>query len=208
LEALRMFYGLCLNISISRVHTVTLWKLLSSSPHDLEAIFAFFEDGYRNVKDRFLVFGEANLASVIATYLCSPDIDWSSCGNHAFSCLILCFNRISPAEGEYITLVDTLWRAALNIPDDKYTRTAAQYLLEAYDDLALVDPAYDSRLLQVTLEHLCKVQEECKSSSAPVSPQSKAQASRCIDLLSMAIMRSKSVSFPPHGVRGSKTDPP
>ena len=203
LEALRMFYGLCSNINISEVHTADLWKLLSSSPHDLEAIFAFFEDGCRNVKDRFSVFGDADLSSVITTYVCSPVIDWSNCGDHAFSCLTLCFHRISPAESEYITLVDTLWRAALNIPDDKNTRIAAQYLLEAYDDLTVVDSVYDGRLLQVTLEHLCKVQEECKSSTAPVSPQRKVQASRCIDLLSMAITRSKSVSCPPHGVRGS-----
>ena len=203
LEALRMFYGLCPTVNISTVHIAALWNLLRSNSHDLEALFAFFEEGCQNSKDRYSVFADTDLTSIISTYVCSAEIDWSACGNHAFSCLTLCFNRISPTEKEYTTLVETLWRAALNIPDDKNKRAAAQYLLDAYDELSIVDPNYEGRLLQVTLDHLCKVQTECKSGLTEVSQQSRVQASRCIDLLSMAIMRSKSASFPPHGVRGS-----
>ena len=207
LNVLRKFYGLCSEINISVQHIEALWNMLNSHPADIENLFAFFEYGRCASQIQFSAFDEGSLLTVFKTYVCSPIVDWSFCGAHSFSCLKFCVERCSSSHEDFSIILITLWRAALNMPSEEHTKASAQLLLKAYDELKATESLYDGKLLDISLEHLRETQVENKNyiiddGKKQQIKQNNVKASRCVSLIRSAITRSKSILFPPHGVRG------
>mmetsp|Transcript_1602 Transcript_1602/g.2995 ORF Transcript_1602/g.2995 Transcript_1602/m.2995 type:complete len:2808 (-) Transcript_1602:373-8796(-) len=215
LNLIRCAYGVTPAVSMSMQVLRQVWDMVPG-PAEREQVFVFLRNAASHETGLSAVFDSMECHEIFETLLCSSDIDWTTSGPHAYNCFEAYLSNLTHNVPESTLRLgrDTLWKIALQMPQQAVAEKAVHRLLKAYLESASDDTDDDvvgssgssrgpyAELLDRVFAQLQTVQEEMmKSSSA--SDLAQSVVSRCTTLLIGLLGKSKVNREIPHGVRGS-----
>lgn len=218
LNLIRVAYGMSNRVNMSRESLNHMSQLLSHSASDREQFFVFLKQGGLKQQPLESAFDINECMHVFTTMVCSPEVDWSACGEDSFQCFQTYFNGLVSKRGD-LSAVDrnnaynTLWLIVFNIKSEMTAKNAIGLLLKAYDDLTSADTSAHLQLLTRIFDQLnagkIKLESALDVAEAEASNNSSTEVElmRCVELLYEAIAKSKvianHISNYPHVTRGS-----
>ncbi|KAJ1429291.1 hypothetical protein B484DRAFT_430987, partial [Ochromonadaceae sp. CCMP2298] len=195
LQILKKIYAIHPAMTIPFESIATLSGMLTR-PLELDAFFLFLKST-TDVPAEALV-GREDALKVFTSFICDQRVDWAQCGPGALACFTAYYSELEPvADAATLKLgLDTLWCIALNIAAPA-THHAIQLLLQAYETLG--ESAY-SDMLAIVFNHL---DEAVRAGGGSLSEQDHVRVTRCVSILSSALVKSKGRADPAHAVRGT-----
>jgi ubiquitin C-terminal hydrolase len=207
LNIIRKFYSIHPQLTLPMDTLRSLSGLLSGSSVEQEVFFTFLRHCSK------AVIAVRDSLEVFTSFVCSASVDWRECGEEAFECFKTYFCEL---EGRLVDFpvgtelpprlgLDTLWRIALNVGSTHAMNSAIELLLQAYDSILFLDEGAYFDLLRVTFSYLenALATASIEHDREPFSPESLLCISRCVNILSTALAKSKGHADPAHAVRGT-----
>ena len=220
LQVMRQFYGHSRTVKIPLTSLHEMWMFMKNSPVEMEEFFSFLTKGMDN-KGALLAMSEySDCLYIFNHFVCSPDVDWSRCGENAFDCFAKFFNALKLIpEGAQPVLqppklgLDTLWLIVVSIPSENAMRSASDLLLCAYDIISRDEADAHEQMLKRVFSQLNAARSLLTGNGgtgigagAGADGAAKREAltsvDRLVGLLKKAIVRSTGMAGQAHAVRG------
>lgn len=212
LQVMRQFYGLSRTVKIPLGSLHDIWKFMKGSPIEMEEFFSFLTKGV-DTKGSLLAMSEwSGCLYIFNSFVCSPDVVWSLCGDNAFDCFAKFFNglRVTP-DGIQADLqppklgLDTLWQIVVSVPSELAMRSASDLLLSAYDIISHDEPDAHEQMLKRIFSQLFDARTQLAASGGTSVQRDRDNlicVDRLVELLKAAIVRSTGMAGQAHAVRG------
>jgi hypothetical protein len=208
LEVIRSFYGINMTMRIPIILIDTLWQLLSTVPEELEVYFMMLKQGMRLDSS---IGDYPEFLHIYQNIICNPTIDWSLCGEEAYSCFETYFQGLEtilrglsllPSQRPPHLGLDTLWKIAFYIPVSATQKVSVDLLLKSYEDMYMTKADVHMDFINRVFEQMNDSTAKLTSTNPKEVATQKKLISRCVDILHAALFKSKSPSEPSHAMRG------
>jgi len=211
LQVLRKFYSMHPKLTLPFASITLLSQMLSKNALERDEFFLLLKSSDDTPRDSIVATGDA--LQVFSTFVCNDDVDWAQCGDGAFECFAAYFGELEGAYEQFPPGTElppklglaTLWRIALNVRTPASTNNAINLLLQAYDTILFQDGNAYNDMLNIVFSHLQRVTVSAAATTGAggaLSDVDQALVSRCVLILSSALMKSKGTADPAHAVRG------
>ena len=210
LKILRRFFTTNRNVTIPYEIVEQLWSFLSQHNIESEEFFKFLRNSFSvgNGENALtdVICSPENCMKIFKSIICSPAIDWTSCGDAAFECFHGYFNDLEGSESSYTPGTElppklglsTLWNIALKIPTPTAKKDSIDLLLQAYEILSYSSSNANNNMLGHVFFHLKKA-----ALNHSKVMELEALISRCVAILHSAVIKSKGpINIPSHAMRG------
>lgn len=210
LRVLRQFYGIHSTVQIDEDVIDQLWAILRYEPAEIDCLAAMFSSGGAkpiSILDFSAIGGTSQYFHIFKTVLCSPDIDWSLCGDESYECFNKYFCGLRPVHYTFeerppLLGLDTLWKIALSATAPAPSKDAVGLLLKSYSEIVLENPDASGQILEQIFAKIVSLTTAVDGVSPRTQASRASNLTRCIDMLQACINKSKPSSIPAHTLCG------